>query len=33
MRNYTVDGTDATDPFYHTLSFSPSVDAIRSSRS
>jgi len=27
--NYTVDGTDATDPFYHTLSFSPSVDAIQ----
>jgi Carboxypeptidase regulatory-like domain len=27
--NYTVDGTDATDPFYRTLSISPSVDAIQ----
>ncbi|MBI3949273.1 MAG: TonB-dependent receptor, partial [Acidobacteria bacterium] len=27
--NYTVDGTDATDVFYHSLSISPSVDAIQ----
>ncbi|MBI3951319.1 MAG: TonB-dependent receptor [Acidobacteria bacterium] len=27
--NYTVDGTDATDVFYHSLSISPSVDVIQ----
>ncbi|HXN21754.1 MAG TPA: carboxypeptidase regulatory-like domain-containing protein [Candidatus Dormibacteraeota bacterium] len=27
--NYTIDGTDATDAFYHTLAISPSVDVIQ----